>query len=59
MPNAGLKQELETAIKDKVPGVPVESRLVALADTAKVDGLERQLAEAMARLGDGAGRAAE
>ena len=58
VPTAAVKEELEKGIEAKVPGVPLESRLIALPDTAKVDELQRQVGQALARLDDlAAGRA--
>ena len=58
VPTAALKEELEKGIEAKVPAVPLESRLVALPDAAKVDALQRQVAQVLARLDDlTAGRA--
>jgi outer membrane protein OmpA-like peptidoglycan-associated protein len=54
VPTPALKEELEKDIKTKVPGVPLESKLIALSDTAtaKVDELQRQVSQALARLND-------
>ncbi|MGO9487172.1 MAG: OmpA family protein [Rhodomicrobium sp.] len=52
VPTSALKEELEKSIEAKVPGVPLESKLIALPDTAKVDELQRQVGQALARLND-------